>query len=256
MKSIAFAGSLAVALSGGAAQAQAVHGARMEALLGLEMRSPGAGIKQDSRPVFGARLGYDLPVVRRLSLGVDAEVSGFGHDGDDRFAALTFVTPAPVPHEFVYRSHTGRNFYAGARATYAVTSAIGMFAGVGYSSQRVNACLFNVLAGDCPSPSVAAAGPPIGLVPAPATLPHDLAGVRFGGGVPVSLTRHLFTTVEYTCFLWRRQRRHTRGRRSAHRSVWVCPPLRTHRSGCRGHGLAVLNRGFIPLRAPAAAVRP
>jgi len=197
MKSIAFAGSLAVALAGGAAQAQAVHGARVEALLGLEMRSPGAGIKQDSRPVFGARLGYDLPVVRRLSLGVDAEVSGFGHNGDDRFAALTFVTPAPVPHEFVYRSHTGRNFYAGARATYAVTGAIGIFAGVGYSSQRVNACLFNVLAGDCPSPSLAAAGPPIGLVPAPATLPHDLAGVRFGGGVTVSLTRHLFTTVEY-----------------------------------------------------------
>ena len=118
----------ALAQSGPAAPA----GPRVEALAGYDhvVGTTGDG-ESDSQDgfVYGARLGYDMPLGQTVSLGVDAEWTDstaktkydFGYDG--------------LPGRG--RVGASRDLYAGARITGALSDSFNLYGTAGYTNLRL-----------------------------------------------------------------------------------------------------------------------
>lgn len=104
-----------------------VSGPRVEAVLGwdhvkTDLGAPGK-LSRDGF-VYGIGAGYDFGLSDKLSIGVDAEIT----DSTTDFSATAGTTSA--------RLAAGRDLYAGARITGAVTDKLNLYAKVGYTNAR------------------------------------------------------------------------------------------------------------------------
>jgi outer membrane immunogenic protein len=97
----------------------APQGLRIELLAGLDDSSFGRqGL------LYGGRIGYDLRVARRFSLGLDAELTDVTTKQD-----IQPFSPIVV--------HDGPDAYLGARATYALSSRFSLHTAAGYTRARL-----------------------------------------------------------------------------------------------------------------------
>ncbi|MDP9421842.1 MAG: porin family protein [Pseudomonadota bacterium] len=127
MKKILFATAASAAfLAATPALAQdapvAVSGPRVEALVGYD-RVRAAGEK-DGGVLFGIGAGYDFAVGNGVSLGADIEATeSTQKEGDEDIAEIK----------------AGRDLYAGARATFAVSPNANLYVKGGYTNARFKA---------------------------------------------------------------------------------------------------------------------
>lgn len=103
--------------------------ARVEAQVGWDQLGQGTnapknplGDTKANGVTYGGNIGYDVPVAPRVSLGVDAAVSGTT-SGMDNYGGTT-----------VFK--VGRDIYAGARVTLHATPNLRVYAKVGYANAR------------------------------------------------------------------------------------------------------------------------
>ena len=127
MKKILFASVASVAfLAATPAVAQdtaaAIAGPRVEALIGYDrIRVDG---EKDGGALFGIGAGYDFAVGNSVSLGIDAEATeSTQQEGDEDIAEVK----------------AGRDLYAGARATFAVSPNANLYIKGGYTNARFKA---------------------------------------------------------------------------------------------------------------------
>ena len=127
MKKILFACAASAAfLAAAPAMAQdtaaAVSGPRVEALIGYDrVRVDG---EKDGGVLFGVGAGYDFAVGNGVSLGIDAEATeSTQKEGDEDIAQVK----------------AGRDLYAGARATFAVSPNANLYLKGGYTNARFKA---------------------------------------------------------------------------------------------------------------------
>ncbi|URD60981.1 porin family protein [Sphingomonas sp. KRR8] len=111
-----------------AAAAEAPHGARIEAVVGvdhvrLDLRDFGLGHVTDGGLLYGVGAGFDFPVGDAVSVGADVEASDstlkFGDSG-------------------VYVK-SGRDLYAGGRFSFAIGEGSNVYVKAGYTNARFKA---------------------------------------------------------------------------------------------------------------------
>ncbi len=125
MKKIVFASVSAIAMAAFAAPASAAvaSGARIEAITGYDNVSVdlGAGVDGSTSGIlFGVGAGYDFAVGPKMALGVDIEAAGSTTDIE---AGTDSVT-------------AGRDLYAGARLTTALSDKANLYFKAGYTNAR------------------------------------------------------------------------------------------------------------------------
>lgn len=147
-------------------EAAATPGFRVEALAGFDTDGYEKGV------LYGGRLGYDFRVGRRFLLGVDGELSDVTTDQE-------FALPG-VPH---LNAEDGPEFYAGARATFVLSSRFRLHGGGGYTRTR-QGFFFQ----SDPTP------PPFGTVAAGRA---TVEGFRLSAGGQILLGRRAFIGAEY-----------------------------------------------------------
>lgn len=109
-----------------AAASSMLAGPRVEALVGYDIVSfDGA---DEGGVLFGLGAGYDFAVGQGVALGLDVEASDSTTDA------------GPVS--------TGRDLYAGARATFAVSSGANLYLKAGYTNARIKVEDFGSANGD------------------------------------------------------------------------------------------------------------
>ena len=116
----------AIAATPAAAQTAAPTGARVEALVGYDIVSF-AG-EDEGGILFGVGAGYDFAVGNTAALGVDVEAS----DSTTDYGPVT----------------TGRDLYAGLRATFAVSPRANIYVKCGYTNARLKVEDFGGANGD------------------------------------------------------------------------------------------------------------
>lgn len=120
------------AFSATPAFAEIQSGARAEALIGYDNVSvdlSDLGFEDGDKGGFayGVGLGYDFAVSEKAAIGIDVEYS------DSSTKVEVEVAP-----EFA-RVSTGRDLYVGARATFAVSDSVNLYAKAGYTNARIKA---------------------------------------------------------------------------------------------------------------------
>lgn len=163
--------SAAVLLPPGAAAAQdpetapagkpdiTVQGLRIELLAGFDDSSFDHGL------LYGGRIGYDLKIVRRFSLGVEAELTDMTTKQD-----IEPFSPIVV--------HDGPDAYIGGRATFALSSRFSVHGAAGYTHARLGHYELG------PGNSI------IGVE-------QNYKGYRMSAGGQFRLSRHTFVGAEY-----------------------------------------------------------
>jgi opacity protein-like surface antigen len=143
----------------------AVSGFRAELLGGYDDNGVTSGL------LYGGRVGYDFAVGDRFLLGVDGELNDV-----DTHRTLSVVTPS-------LRANDGPDVYVGGRVTFAASSRLRLFGGVGYTRQK-QGFFFQ----SDPNP------PPFGTI----VVGHPLfEGIRLTGGAQFLLGKHAFLGAEY-----------------------------------------------------------
>lgn len=165
VKTIVFA-SAAVFLAS-AAQAETAQGFRAEALAGYDKNEIGIDdIDLNSDGIaFGLGLGYDFSLGNSVSLGVDVEAS-------ESTAKYDFSDDG-----FGVSINTGRDLYAGARVTFAVSEKVNFMLKAGYTNVRLKVSAFDL--GD----SETASG--------------NADGFRVGSGIQYKIGSKVYLTGEY-----------------------------------------------------------
>jgi outer membrane immunogenic protein len=112
------------------AAAAAPNGGRIEAIVGYDSVSfdLGAGDESTSGILYGIGAGYDFAVGEKVSLGLDVEAADSNTDidvGADRVFA-------------------GRDLYAGARLTAALSDKANLYFKAGYTNARIGATVAGV----------------------------------------------------------------------------------------------------------------
>ena len=130
MKKIYAVAVAALAISAAPAFAQsgptAPAGARIEALAGYDHARVDVGNDEHATQdgfVYGARVGYDIPMGQTVSFGVDAEIT-------DSTAKTKYDAGAG-------RIGAGRDLYAGGRITGALSDSFNLYGTVGYTNGRI-----------------------------------------------------------------------------------------------------------------------
>ena len=162
MKKIVFASVSAIAMAAFAAPASAAvaTGGRIEAVTGYDHVSIdlGAGLDGSTSGVlFGIGAGYDFAVGPKLALGVDIEAADSTTDIE---AGTDSVS-------------TGRDLYAGARLTTALSDKASLYFKAGYTNARFKA--------------------QTGAV----TDAANADGIRGGGGVSLNMGKSAYVAGEY-----------------------------------------------------------
>jgi outer membrane immunogenic protein len=103
------------ALAQGSATPAAPAGFRVEAIAGLD--HPSIDGQHADGLLYGAGVGFDLPVAQSVSIGLDGEISSSTAKKDGLKA--------------------GRDFYAGGRVSFAVSPRLNLYAKGGYTNGRV-----------------------------------------------------------------------------------------------------------------------
>ena len=110
----------AVATPAFAQDASVIAGPRLEAVAGYDRINTDG--EKDGGALFGIGAGYDVAVNPTVALGADVEVS------------KSSVKDEFLPGEEI---KAGRDLYAGARATFAVTPGANLYVKGGYTNARV-----------------------------------------------------------------------------------------------------------------------
>lgn len=137
MTRIASSAAIAFALAiPSPAAAADISGARAEAVVGLEGVQLDAAFGRrddpdDSGIVYGLGAGYDVAIVTGMSIGVDLEATDSG-------ASFREVSGAD---DVSFR--LGRDLYAGARLTAAVSDRVNIYFKAGYTNLRTRVELIN-----------------------------------------------------------------------------------------------------------------
>jgi outer membrane immunogenic protein len=110
-------------------------GARVEAVIGLDQANLDSFGNQDdpseTGTVYGLGIGYDFPISGGLSIGVDLEAT-------DSSAEFNFVS-GPDNNSF----QLGRDLYAGARVTTALSQNVNLYFKAGYTNLHTRTDLIN-----------------------------------------------------------------------------------------------------------------
>lgn len=138
------------------ATASVPAGPRLEAVTGYDKVNVD-GVKKGGA-AFGLGVGYDAPVASTVSLGVDAE------------AAMSSVKKEVFPGETI---KAGRDLYAGARASFAVSNNANLYVKGGYTNAKVK---YDGSLG---------------------TASENLEGYRLGAGAQVGLGGKAYVGAEY-----------------------------------------------------------
>lgn len=141
-------------------------GFRVEALGGFDNDGFEHGM------LYGGRVGYDLKVAPRLLLGIDGEYNDVTTDQEFAFPGLPSLT-----------AEDGPEYYAGARATFALSSRLRLYGGGGYTHIR-EGFFFQ----SSPNPA------PLGTVEAGR---RSFDGFRLSAGAQLLLGRRAFLGAEY-----------------------------------------------------------
>ncbi|MBS0504604.1 MAG: porin family protein [Proteobacteria bacterium] len=149
------------------AHAAAPAGGRAEAIVGWDKNKldTGAGTLNRDGVVFGLGLGYDFVIGTTASLGIDVEASESSAD----VSATSGTTSAKLS--------IGRDLYAGARATFALSDRANLYFKAGYTNARVKGSV--TLAGTTTSASA------------------NADGIRGGAGVQFMLSSKMYVGGEY-----------------------------------------------------------
>jgi outer membrane immunogenic protein len=127
MRKLTLLAAAAAATFSANAFAAGITGPRVEAIAGWDHVKTNLGAlgkpSQDGF-VYGLGVGYDFGVGSKVSLGIDAEITDSTADFD-----VTSGTSRA-------RLSAGRDLYAGARITGAVTDKLNLYAKVGYTNAR------------------------------------------------------------------------------------------------------------------------
>jgi outer membrane immunogenic protein len=123
MKKIFAFVSVVAAFAATPALAEPVKGPRVEAKVGMDATSMGFvgwNLSQSSL-TYGGEIGYDMPAGKKVSLGVDAEITG-----------STTGTGSGLPS-----LKLGRDLYAGGRVTVSAAPNLNLYAKVGYVNGQI-----------------------------------------------------------------------------------------------------------------------
>lgn len=165
---LATAGAAALAATPAAAQ---VSGPRVEAVIGYESaRLDDFGSRDDvseNAAVYGLGIGYDIPVGPTIAIGIDLEAT----NSDVRWheASTLFSTDLAI--------ELGRDLYAGARLTAALSPALNLYAKAGYTNVARRL--------DFTSPTFSE------------VIESDEGGLRVGGGAQFAVGRNAYVGAEY-----------------------------------------------------------
>lgn len=168
-RSLSLAAAAAAAAFAFPAAAAAPSGARVEAVVGIDHVGIDSFGNQDdpseTGAVYGLGAGYDFALGSDLALGVDVEATLSS-------AGFRFVS-APDDNSL----ELGRDLYAGARLTAAVSDGVNLYFKLGYTNLATRLELIN--------PTF------------PQTIESSRGGARIGGGAQVALGGNLYAGAEY-----------------------------------------------------------
>jgi len=110
--------------------AEVESGARAEVLVGyddasVDLAELGLGSFSEGGVAYGVGLGYDFAVSSKTAIGIDVE-----------YADSSTKVEYDVAPDFLKLS-TGRDLYVGARATFAVSDSLNLYAKAGYTNARL-----------------------------------------------------------------------------------------------------------------------
>lgn len=120
MKFLTLAAASAAALVATSASANDLAGFRLEAIGGWDQVGVAGG--NEGGFVYGAGIGYDVPLGATLSVGADAEFAGSTIDATDLGDSVS----------------AGRDIYVGGRITGKVADNLAFVGKVGYTNARLN----------------------------------------------------------------------------------------------------------------------
>jgi outer membrane immunogenic protein len=167
-----------------AAQVAAPTGARVEAVVGYDRVSYDLedtfGIDDSvhmSGVLLGVGVGYDFAVSSGVSLGLDAEISGSTADRKESYVGDL----EGYDVDGTGKISAGRDLYAGARVTFAVSPTTNVYLKGGYTNARVKASVEGMVDGEQVSMSDAANGD----------------GVRAGLGAQFAIGANSYVGAEY-----------------------------------------------------------
>ena len=177
----AFAATALIA-SPAAAEGSNISGGRFEALVGYDRvgfdLNDTFGIDDSlhmSGVLYGIGVGYDVPVSKTVSLGVDLEATDATTKRTETFIDATTTTNVSG------RVSAGRDLYAGGRLTVAVSPKVNMYLKAGYTNARIKASAQGTLGGVAVDESASGNGD----------------GVRAGAGAQFDVGHNTYLGVEY-----------------------------------------------------------
>jgi len=179
----AFAATALVA-SPAAAQGSNIGGGRFEAVVGYDRAGfdleDTFGINDTahmSGVLLGIGVGYDVPVSKTVSLGVDLEASDATTKRSETFAGI--IDGFDIDGKA--KISAGRDLYAGGRLTVAASNKVNLYLKAGYTNARMKAGFKGTIDGVAVDESDGANGD----------------GVRLGAGAQFAIARNSYVGVEY-----------------------------------------------------------
>lgn len=159
MRKLTLALAATAAVTAVPAFADAPTGTRIEAQVGYDRPSlDDNGLSLGKSGLnYGGVVGYDVPVYKAVSVGLDAGIDG---------------STARINYDGL-NIHAGRDYYVGGRATVNVAPKINFYGIVGYANGRVNASYQGVYTG------------------------QNYGGVRFGPGVQYSVGHEAYLSMQF-----------------------------------------------------------
>lgn len=174
----------ALAATPAAAQTAAPTGGRVEVLLGYDRVSYNLedtfGVDDSlhmSGVLYGIGIGYDFAVSNSVSLGVDLEVADSTADRKEEFVGE--IEGFDV--DGAAKISTGRDLYAGVRATFAASPKANLYVKAGYTNARLKGSIEGTIDGEPVDESDGANGD----------------GFRVGLGGQYAISANSFVGVEY-----------------------------------------------------------
>jgi outer membrane immunogenic protein len=165
------AAAASVAGLAAAPAAAQVSGARVEAVIGYEgARLDDFGSRDnvsESGMIYGLGIGYDVPLGQTIALGVDLEAT----DSAVKWRETSTLFSTDL------RTALGRDLYAGARITAAVSPGLNLYAKAGYTNVAISTAFT--------SPTFSE------------DLSYDQGGLRLGAGAQFAVGANAYVGAEY-----------------------------------------------------------
>lgn len=203
---------LASAVYGATAHAEGARppsGMRIEIVAGRDSARIGKGLLNHDGAIAGLRAGYDVPLARNLTLGVEGELSNVTTEATSseiipaHLSGNTHSLPSFVATYVTYTTTSlGRTVAAGGRLTWWPAERLGLYLGGAYANQKVETCLrddhFNGVYAGCYYLAPVPGYPDNSVISGHSgTSTRYHRGYRLAAGAQLTIGQHWFGSVEY-----------------------------------------------------------